>query len=123
MRPIILILVLFLSSLCLPSWTQEKQIPVPYTLADRDRTIRIETKIETIEAKMGALETKMDVKFDALIARLDHLIWMSGVIVALLLFMIGYMIWVRKTNLRLVLNKATGADQLSESLIKYLREY
>ncbi len=44
----------------------------PYTLADRDRAIRLEAKmevfdakIEALDVKMEALESKMDVKFEA----------------------------------------------------------
>jgi len=86
---------------------QEQQVVVPYTLADRDRTIRLEAKMEAIDAKMEALEikmdaqeSKMDVKFEAVNARIDYLFWLQGVIVALILFMLGYMIWDRRTALQ-----------------------
>jgi len=72
---------------------QEQQVVVPYTLADRDRTIRL-------EAKMEALESKMDVKFEAVNARIDYLFWLQGVIVALILFILGYTIWDRRTALQ-----------------------
>ena len=71
---------------------QEQQVVVPYTLADRDRTIRLEAKMET-------LETKMDVKFDAVNSRIDYLFWLQGVIVALIMFILGYTIWDRRTAL------------------------
>jgi len=116
MKPIILILLLFLSSLCLPALAQEQQVVVPYTLADRDRII-------STEAKLDALETKMDVKFEAVNARIDYLFWMQGVIVALILFVLGYMIWDRRTALEPALNKSTEADVKSTNLISTLREY
>ena len=116
MKPIILIMLLFLSSLCLPAWTQEQQVVVPYTLADRDRII-------STESKLDALETKMDVKFEAVNARIDYLFWMQGVIVALILFVLGYMIWDRRTALEPALNKATVADAKSTNLISTLRAY
>ena len=74
---------LLITMLSLQSFAQEQQVVVPYTLADRDRTIRT-------EAKMDALETKMDVKFEAVNERIDYLFWLQGVIVALILFMLGY---------------------------------
>ena len=127
MKPIILILLLFLSSLSLPLLAQEQQVVVPYTLADRDRTIRTETKMDALETKMDvkfiALETKMDVKFEAVNARIDYLFWMQGVIVALILFVLGYMIWDRRTALQPALNKASEADAKSTNLISTLREY
>jgi hypothetical protein len=102
---------------------QEQQVVVPYTLADRDRTIRTEAKMEALETKMNALETKMDVKFEAVNARIDYLFWLQGVIVALILFMLGYTIWDRRTALQPALDRATEADAKSTNLIRTLREY
>ena len=109
---------------------QEQQVVVPYTLADRDRTIRLEAKMEAFDAKMEALEikmdaqeSKMDVKFEAVNARIDYLFWLQGVIVALILFMLGYMIWDRRTALQPALAQASKADENSRNLIATLREY
>ncbi|MEI7424255.1 MAG: hypothetical protein WCK18_19285 [Prolixibacteraceae bacterium] len=95
---------------------QEQQILVPYTLADRDRAIHTDAKINSIEAKM-------DVKFEAVNARIDYLFWLQGVIVALILFMLGYMIWDRRTALKPALEKASDANEKSNTLIQTLREY
>ncbi len=95
---------------------QEQQVVVPYTLADRDRTIRL-------EAKMEALESKMDVKFEAVNARIDYLFWLQGVIVALILFILGYTIWDRRTALQPALAQASKAEENSRTLIATLREY
>ena len=72
---------------------------------------------------MDALETKMDVKFEAVNERIDYIFWLQGVIVALILFMLGYMIWDRRTALQPALDKAIDADAKSTNLIKTLREY
>ena len=109
---------------------QELQVVVPYTLADRDRTIRLEAKMEAFDAKMEALESKMDsqeskmdVKFEAVNARIDYLFWLQGVIVALILFILGYTIWDRKTALQPALAQASKAEENSRTLIATLREY
>ena len=116
---------------------QEQQVVVPYTLADRDRTIRLEAKMEAFDAKMEALESKMDsqeskmdvkfskmdVKFEAVNARIDYLFWLQGVIVALILFILGYTIWDRKTALQPALAQASKAEENSRNLIATLREY
>ena len=109
---------------------QEQQVVVPYTLDDRDRTIRLEAKMEAFDAKMEALEIKMDaqeskidVKFEAVNARIDYLFWLQGVIVALILFMLGYMIWDRRTALQPALDKASDANEKSTTMIQTLREY
>ena len=109
---------------------QELQVVVPYTLADRDRTIRLEAKMEAFDAKMEALESKMDsqeskmdVKFEAVNARIDYLFWLQGIIVALIMFMLGYTIWDRRTALQPALAQASKAEENSRTLIATLREY
>ena len=102
---------------------QEQQVVVPYTLADRDRTIRLEAKMEALESKMDSQESKMDVKFEAVNARIDYLFWLQGIIVALILFMLGYMIWDRRTALQPALAQASKAEENSRNLIATLREY
>jgi len=134
MKPLVFISLLFLTFHNIPALAQEQQIVVPYTLADRDRTIRaeakmeaIEAKMEAIEAKMDALETKMDVKFDNIQRQIDQLsilfYWGFGILISLFIFMMGYMIWDRRTALQPALDKATNADAKSTSLIQALREY
>ena len=102
---------------------QEQQVVVPYTLADRDRTIRLEAKMEAFDAKMEAIETKMDVKLEAVNARIDYLFWLQGIIVALILFILGYTIWDRRTALQPALAQASIAEENSRNLIATLREY
>ncbi len=113
---------------------QEQQVVVPYTLADRDRTIRTEAKMEALDAKMEALdakmealETKMDVKFESIQKQIDQLstlfYWGFGILITLFIFMLGYMIWDRRTALQPALDKATDADAKSTNLILALREY
>ena len=137
MKPIILILLLFLSFLSLTGWAQEQQVVVPYTLADRDRGIRTETKLENLETKMDVKFEAVNVKFEAanvkfeavnerfeaVNERFDYLFWLIGVIIALNLFILGYTIWDRRTALQPALDKATGADTKSTNLIRTLREY
>jgi len=65
----------------------------------------------------------MDVKFEAVNSRIDYLFWLQGVIVALILFMLGYMIWDRRTALQPALEKASDANEKSTTLIQTLREY
>ena len=103
---------------------------MPYTLADRDRGIRTETKLENLETKMDVKFEAVNVKFEAVNERFeavnerfDYLFWLIGVIIALNLFILGYTIWDRRTALQPALDKATGADTKSTNLIRTLREY
>ena len=115
MKPFISFMLILLLTSTLSLKAKEQQT-VPYTLEDRDRTIRT-------ESKMDALETKMDVKFEAVNARIDYLFWLQGVIVALILFTLGYTIWDRRTALQPALDKSLEAEAKSTSLIRVLREY
>ena len=101
----------------------QAQTEVPYTLEDRDRVIRVEAKMETLEARMEALETKMDVKFEMVNSRIDYLFWIIGFLASLMIFMLGYMIWDRRTALKPAIDKANDADEKSKSLILVLKDY
>jgi len=130
MNPILLIVLLFLTSLNLSVLGQEKDIVVPYTLADRDRSVRTETKLETLESKMDirfeAVNEKFDSvneRFEAVNDKFDNQNWILGILLALNLFTLGYTIWDRRTALKPALDKAIVADAKSNNLIKSLREY
>jgi len=115
---IILFLIIFINS-GLSLKAQEQQI-VPYTLADRDRAIRTEVKME-------ALESKVDAKFESVQKQIDQLsslfYWGFGILISLFLFNLGYTIWDRRTALKPALDKAQAADYKSISLLSSLREY
>ena len=127
MKTLAFVSLLLLSFYCIPALAQEQQVIVPYTLADRDRTIRTEAKMEAIVVKMDALETKMDVKFDNIQKQIDQLntlfFWGFGILISLFIFMLGYMIWDRRTALQPALDKAINAEAKNTSLIHALREY
>ena len=113
---------------------QELQVVVPYTLADRDRAIltdakisTLDAKISTLEAKIIALNDKMEVRFESQQRQLDDLktlfYWGFGILISLFLFMLGYMIWDRRTAMQPALAQAAKAEENSRNLIATLREY
>ena len=113
MKPFILVTLLFLCLTGRPVLAQEQQVVVPYTLADRDRAIRT--------------EANMEVKFESQQRQLDDIkalfYWGFGILITLFIFMLGYLIWDRKTALQPALDKATDADAKSTNLTLALREY
>ena len=113
MKPHLFLLLFSFTLLCLPALAQEQQVVVPYTLADRDRAIRT--------------EANMELKFESQQRQLDDIktlfYWGFGILITLLIFMLGYMIWDRRTALQPALDKATDADAKSTNLIRALREY
>jgi len=134
MKPHLLILLFCLTLLTLPALAQEQQVVVPYTLADRDRAILTDAKISALDNKINALEDKMEVRFENIDKQFMYMqkqiddiktlfYWGFGILITLFIFMLGYMIWDRRTALQPALNKATDADAKSTNLIMALREY
>jgi len=120
MKPRVIVSLLFFTLYCLPALAQEQQVIVPYTLADRDRAI-------LTEAKINALEAKMEFKFDSQQRQLDDIkslfYWGFGILITLFMFMLGYMIWDRRTAMQPALMQASKAEENSRNLITTLREY
>jgi len=110
MKTLAFIGLLFILFANLPALAQEQQFVVPYTLADRDRAILTEAKLVAIDARIDALEEKMDVKFESIQKQLDQLTtlfyWGFGILITLFIFMLGYMIWDRRTALQPALEQA-----------------
>lgn len=104
MKTVVLVMLLFLTLPGLPLFAQEHQVVVPYTLADRDRAMRT--------------EVRMDAKFEAVNSRIDYLFWLQGVIVGLIMFILGYTIWDRRTQP--ALDKSSEAKAKSTNLMRVI---
>jgi hypothetical protein len=137
MKPFITSLLVLLLCCTLTGKAQEQQV-VPYTLADRNRAIRTEVKMEALESKVDtkfvALESKMDIKFAAMDTKFESVqkqidqlsslfYWGFGILISLFLFNLGYTIWDRRTALKPALDKAETANYKSTNLTNALREY
>lgn len=134
MKTIVYISLVFISLFSRTVLAQEQQVVVPYTLADRDRAILIETKIGALDARISALDARissleaiMNVKFESQQRQLDDIkalfYWGFGILITLFIFMLGYMIWDRRTAMRPALEQASRAEESSRTLIAMLREY
>ncbi|HEY5511707.1 MAG TPA: hypothetical protein VIK10_11840 [Prolixibacteraceae bacterium] len=88
---------------------QELQVVVPYTLADRDRAIRTEAKLESQQIQLDDVKTLF--------------YWGFGILITLYIFMFGYMIWDRRTAMQPALEKSIEAEAKSSNLIRALRDY
>jgi len=67
--PLLLTLLLFFSTL--PVWTQEHSIAC--TQADRDRMVRLETKVEGLHKRTDDLATTMNSRFPEVNNKIDRL--------------------------------------------------
>jgi len=113
---------------------EQQQIVVPYTLADRDRAIQTEAKIGILETRIYALDEKMAVRFENIDKQFMYqqkqiddiktlFYWGFGILITLFIFMLGYMIWDRRTAMQPALEQLSKANENSRNLIIMLREY
>lgn len=108
MKKAVFVILLFILALQIFAQSQE----VPFTLDDRDRIMRTEQKLESFRNEMNtkfeAMDTKfgaIDTKFEAMDSKIETLYWGFGIMIALMLFLFGYIVWDRRTALNPVQNK------------------
>ena len=102
MKKFVFVGLLFLSLLILSAFAQVKQVIVPYTFADRNRSIRTDTKLNGLDGKFKSIDARfdnIDKQFIYQHKQLENLktilYWGFGILISLFLFMLGYMIWDR----------------------------
>jgi predicted PurR-regulated permease PerM len=122
------------------AFAQNRQA-VPFTMDDRDRLIKLEADVNSIRNEINSLRNEMnslrsemntnlqsiDKQFLYQQKQMDDLkvlfYWGFGIMITLMIFMLGYMIWDRRTALKPALDKAEDVDYKTRNLISALREY
>ncbi len=97
----------FILVFLIPLLAQAVGQEIPFTLDDRDRIIRTEQKVEALDAKIGALDVKIDSKVNDLRsemnARFDQLfnfLWaIIGIFTTMMVSVFGFAFWDRKLSL------------------------
>lgn len=89
-------------SLFILSWLfTAAQQEVPFTLEDRDRIIKLEERLNSTNDRITSLEKQMNAKFEAQQQQIDDLktmfTWGFSILITIMLFILGYMIWDRRT--------------------------
>ena len=117
-KNLIIFILLFLGGIAVQA--QEEQQVIPYTLADRDRLIRLDVEV-------SSLRNEMNTRFDAQQKQSDDLrtlfFWGFSITITLLIFMLGYMIWDRRTALKPAMTKAEEPSDKAKDLTTVLRDY
>ena len=83
------------------------QEEVPFTLEDRDRLIRLEAEQKALRNEMNArfesIENEFGTKLESQQGQIDDLKimfrWGFSILITLMLFILGYIIWDRRTAL------------------------
>lgn len=104
-----LIIITIFAVIGLQGYSQSTE--VPFTLEDRDRIIKLEEKINSNNGKIESLRNEMNAKFEAVDSKIETIYWGLGVIITLMLFMLGYMIWDRRTALHPVQMKSQEHEE------------
>jgi len=109
-------LIILFFALTLSAFPQSQE--VPFTLEDRDRIMRTEEKVQSLRNEMNtkfeAMDSKfeaMDTKFEAMDSKIETLYWGFGIMIALMLFLFGYIIWDRRTALNPIQNKTVNLEE------------
>jgi hypothetical protein len=128
----VLIISLFISLSCFAQ--SFENTAVPFTLADRDRIVRTEQKLEAfqknvderfkgIDEKFASLRNEINTKFDAqqmqfeaLQKQLDNIYTLMFFVLGAIMSLIGFVIYDRRTAIKPV-------QREQENIIRVLREY
>jgi len=89
--------------LLLPVMVKAEAKEIPFTLDDRNRIIRTEQKVESLQTEMNAKFDAIDHRFEAFDKRFDQLfnfLWaIIGIFTTLMISVFGFAFWDRKLSL------------------------
>ncbi len=121
------IIIISLTLTFFASFATGQEKGVPFTQADRELLIRYDERFETMDAKIQALETKMDVRFESQQRQIDNLArtfyWGFGTVIALLISLFAYIVWDRRTAILPVKEKALDNETKTNLIEKALKDY
>ncbi len=116
--------------------TNAQSNAVPYTLDDRDRMIRLEVEQNALRNEMNALRNEMNAKFDAINTKFEAqndkfeaidskiqvLYWGFGIMITLMLFLFGYIVFDRKTGLKPLEKQVNEIELSNNKIISIIKE-
>ncbi|OQX79312.1 MAG: hypothetical protein B6D61_03815 [Bacteroidetes bacterium 4484_249] len=113
------------------TFSQTKE--VPFTLDDRDRIIKIEERLNStnltiasleseLNGKITSLRNEMNSKFDSIERSIDVLYWGFAIVISLILFLFGYIVFDRKTGLKPLEQDMSIIKHRQNNLSKAIKE-
>ncbi len=102
---------------------------IPFTQEDRDRLIRLETKIEAIDQRIGSVEQNVNLRINDVNQRIDDLrgemndlktfmLWGFGILFGGMALLITVVIWDRRTALSPVIKRNKELEDRVETIFK-----
>jgi chaperonin cofactor prefoldin len=114
-----LIVILFLFLLSGNVFSQKKDVDVSYSLADRERMIRVEVRLDNMEKRMDRLETKLENGNSELRKAMNNLTYSIFGIIGVF---IAVLVWDRRKTLYPVLKQLETADERLQEEIQHRKK-
>lgn len=113
-----LIIIMVMSFTCIAQ--NNENTPVPFTLADRDRIMRTEQRLDafqkSIDKRFVSLRNEINTKFEAQQKQLDNMYTLLFFILGGIMSLIGFIVYDRRTAIKPV-------QREQENILHVLREY
>jgi hypothetical protein len=97
---------------------------VSYTLEDRERFVRLETKVDegfkAVNQRIDDVNNNLNKRIDEL---KDFMFWGFGILFGGMGILIGFVIWDRRTALAPAIRKNKELEEREEIIEKVLKEY
>ena len=127
MRNVVVILFLMLSA---NIFSQKKDVVVPYTLADRERLVRVEVRLDNVEKRLDKIEKKIEEGDRSIredlgneIRQIRNAIW--GLVYAMLALtgvFVAVLVWDRRKTLYPVLKRMETEEARLDDEIAYRKK-
>ncbi len=95
---------------------------ISFTQDDRDRLIRLETKVEQMEKQFDQIDRRFD-QIERRIERLENvIIWGFGLLFTTMIGLVGFVMWDRRTALAPAIRKNKELEEREEKIERALKE-
>ena len=111
-----IILILTIIILFLPNISFSETKEISFTLADRDRILRLEEKLD-------AQNEKFDAKFDAIQKQISNINILMYFVLGAIFSLVGFVLWNRRSTLKPIEMKTKEIEDKNSKIVKILEEH
>jgi hypothetical protein len=99
---------------------------IPYTLEDRERLIRLEEGIKSVNQRIDGLEKSLNQRIDDVKEEIRDLktfiLWGFGILFSGMGILMGFVLWDRRTAISPVIKRTRELEEENEKIYKVLKE-
>ena len=118
-------LLLLIAILLIPLFGNAQK-EISYTLDDRDRLMRVEGKLNSLENQMNikfeSQKSEMNTKFESIEIRFTFLYWALSLLIGLVVINLGYTVWDRRTAIYPIKERIKDLEKDNDATNKKLVE-